>query len=79
MTTLAEYEKMLMEAQLALHGLMTGTKTVEVTFPSGQSVRYSSTNSADLRAYISYLMEMIETLGGTVQKRVNRRALRFGF
>lgn len=77
--TLEDYEKMLGEAQAALHALMTGTKTVEVTFPSGQSVRYTNADATDLRAYISYLIDMIEILGGNVQRRANRKPIRFGF
>lgn len=77
--TLEDYEKQLGEAQAALHLLMTGQQTVEVTFPSGQAVRYSTAEISDLRGYIAYLIEMIEMLGGDVTKRPNRRALKFGF
>lgn len=79
MTTLAEYEGMLDEAKKALHKFSIGARIVEVSSPTGQSVKYGVADINDLRKYIAYLTEMIESLGGTVQRMPNRRALRFGF
>jgi hypothetical protein len=78
-TTLAEYQTALAEAETALQNLVFGKMTVEVTFPTGQSIRYTPAKISDLKEYIAYLRAAIEGLGGTVAKAPNRRPVRFGF
>lgn len=80
MTTLAEYEQMLAEAEAALRALATGQQVVEVQMPSGQSVKYATPDLEDLRGYINYLISMIQGFGVEVAgKPPNRKPIRFGF
>lgn len=51
MVTNEQLQARLAEAETALHQIMTGTSTVEVSY-NGRQVQYSRTNAGDLRAYI---------------------------
>ena len=45
----------LVEAEGALHGLLTGQAVVQVTDQSGESVRFAQTSVSRLRAYVAQL------------------------
>jgi hypothetical protein len=63
----------LIEAELALHNLMTGSRVEEIDSPSGR-VRYTSANVADLERYIAQLKQQIEAAS-----RGNRKPILFEF
>lgn len=48
-------QQMLIDAQQALHALMTGTAIVEVRDQNGETLKYSRANKNDLLAYIEWL------------------------
>lgn len=52
-------QERLAQAEAALHSLNIGTAVVEVRDATGESVRYTSANSARLRAYIADLKAQI--------------------
>lgn len=54
----------LLEAQLALHKLMTGQKEVSVDFGTNRRVTYSEVNISQLRRYISELESQIAVAEG---------------
>ena len=56
-------------AKEAYHQLMTGRKSVRVTFPSGQTVQYQDVDAASLRAYIDELERKIEAGGAVTRSR----------
>jgi len=65
MADLATLQARLLEAEIAYHRLMTGTKTVEVQHGDMRS-KYSEAESGALLAYIADLKAQIAALGGTV-------------
>ena len=56
MGSLAE---LLVEAETALHRLLTGTQAVDVTDSSGERVRYGAADHKALAAYVSDLRRRI--------------------
>lgn len=54
----------LLEAQLALHKLLTGQKEVTVDFGTNRRVTYSEVKIHDLRRYITELENQIAALEG---------------
>lgn len=64
MADINQLKTWLLEAQLALHKLMTGQKEVEVDFGQNRKVRYTETKISDLRRYISELENQIAALEG---------------
>lgn len=65
MADLATLQTWLMEAELALHKLNTGTLEVKVEF-NGILTMYNPANADKLRQYIADLKSQISALGGTV-------------
>lgn len=61
---IAQLKTFLLEAQLALHKLMTGTKEVTVEFGQNRRVTYSEINIAQLRRYITELESQIAVAEG---------------
>jgi hypothetical protein len=59
----------LLEAQLALHKLMTGQKEVTVEFGTNRRVTYSEVNVKDLRTYIAQLESQIGIAEGSGGRR----------
>lgn len=74
---LPEKKVYLAQAELALHKLLTGTKEESVQFGAGKSVKYTSTNLSQLRAYINELKDEIARCEGTGGKA--RGPIRFIF
>ena len=66
----------LAEAEVSLHKLLTGSKEESVSFGAGKSVKYTATNIAELRRYISELKDEIAVAEGSGQKR---GPIRFSF
>lgn len=50
-----DYQKLLDDAEMKLHALMTGQSIVEIRDQNGEMVRYSSANSVKLQSYILWL------------------------
>lgn len=48
-------EQMLIDAQTALHALLTGSAVAEFRDQNGETVKYSKANKSDLMAYIEWL------------------------
>ena len=63
------YAAQLLEAQAALHALLTGTKTVSVSY-ADKTVTYNQINQDGLRAYIQDLQNKVDACNGT---RTGRR------
>jgi carbamate kinase len=61
---LNQLKTFLLEAQLALHKLMTGTKEVTVEFGQNRRVTYSEVNVSQLRRYITELESQIAVAEG---------------
>jgi carbamate kinase len=59
----------LLEAQLALHKLMTGAKEVTVEFGTQRRVTFNEVKISDLRRYISELEGQIAALEGRIGRR----------
>ncbi len=59
-------EAQLLEAQTALHQLMTGTSAVRITKRNGESVEFKPADETKLRNYIDQLQA---ELGVTVTRR----------
>jgi hypothetical protein len=57
----------LLEAQLALHKLLTGTKETSVSY-EGKSVTFSAANVDQLKAYIADLERQIAVILGTAAR-----------
>lgn len=66
MATLAQN---LVDAEVALHALLTGSRVAEFRDSNGEFVRYTSASLADLRAYITDLKSQIAAEAGTVIPR----------
>jgi hypothetical protein len=74
MATLAELQTRKLEAELALHRLMTGIQEVEVEH-GDMRTKYSSASINQLRIYIDDLQKQIEALGGASDGRKKRKML----
>lgn len=59
----------LVEAEMALHRLLTGSKEQSVSFGAGKSVAYTATNISELRRYINELKDEIAAAEGTGRPR----------
>ena len=59
MADLATLETRLIEAETALHRLMTGSRVEAINSPTGK-VQYTSANLGDLEKYIASLKQQIE-------------------
>ena len=64
MADINQLKTWLLEAQLALHKLMTGQKEVTVEFGTNRRVTYTEVKIGDLRRYISELENQIAGLEG---------------
>ena len=64
MADVNQLKTFLLEAQLALHKLMTGAKEVSVEFGQNRRVTYSEINVNQLRRYISELENQIAAAEG---------------
>lgn len=61
-------QERLIEAEVALHALLTGQAVAEVRDSNGETVRYTIANASRLRAYIEELRRQIApTLGGPLR------------
>lgn len=72
MATLAELQTRKLEAELALHRLITGGMESE-TEHGDMRTKYGVTNAKELRAYIEDLQTQIEALGGASDGRKKRK------
>lgn len=63
MTTCAQWQARLDEADLALHTLRTGGQTVVVRYGEKQ-VNYSPASIRDLQAYVTYLQGKVDACNG---------------
>lgn len=68
MDELATLKGWLLEAQLALHQLLTGRKVASAS-SEGKSVSYSQAQIPDLRAYIADLQRRIAVVEGGYRPR----------
>ena len=68
MDDLATLQQWLLEAKLARHKLMTGSKEASVSY-EGKSVSFTQADSYRLDAYIADLQRQIDALMGTVRRR----------
>jgi hypothetical protein len=79
-TDCATKKQWLLEAELALHKVSTGTAEVTVQFGSGKSVTYNQANIEQLRTYVQDLRTQVAecdpSSGETSQRR---RPIRFTF
>lgn len=72
MADVATLQTRLLEAEFALHKLMTGAATVEVE-NEDMRMRYTSTNVGDLRAYIQDLKNQLVDAGALSSTDAGRR------
>ena len=74
MATLAELQSRKLEAELALHRLMTGAQEVLVEHGDMKSA-YTPLKIGELRAYIADLQQQIEAAGGVSDGRLKRKLI----
>lgn len=74
MATLAELTTRKLEAELALHRLMTGAMEVEVEH-GDMRTKYSNASIDQLRVYIAELQKQIELAGGASDGRLKRKII----
>lgn len=77
MTDCATLQTWLLEAELALHKLQTGTAEQTITFGSGKSVVYNIANLDKLKAYVADLQNQVATCNGRAPCK--RGPIRFAF
>ena len=74
MASLAELQARKLEAELALHRLMTGTQEVLVEH-GDMKTSFSAIKVGELRAYIADLQQQIEAAGGASDGRLKRKII----
>lgn len=77
MTDCATLRTWLLEAELALHKLQTGTAEQTISFGSGKSVVYNIANLDKLKAYVESLQNQVKACDG--QAPCKRGPIRFAF